>query len=128
LVPFFAATDRLGKPAVLGDRIDGWRVCRGKDLGRCGETLSLFATGLGPVRGVVTGQPFPSNPPAAVNSPVQVMVNGSPAEVIGAAGYPGSVDGYQVNFRLPADLAKGSATIQVSAAWIPSVPVTIPVQ
>jgi uncharacterized protein (TIGR03437 family) len=93
-----------------------------------GETLSLFATGLGPVRGVVTGQPFPSNPPAAVNSPVQVMVNGSPAEVIGAAGYPGSVDGYQVNFRLPADLAKGSATIQVSAAWIPSVPVTIPVQ
>ena len=93
-----------------------------------GEILSLFATGLGPVRGVVTGQPFPSNPPAAVNSPVQVTVNGKAAEVIGAVGYPGSVDGYQVNFRLPADIAKGSATIQVSAAWTPSTTVTVAVQ
>jgi uncharacterized protein (TIGR03437 family) len=45
--------------------------------GAAGETLSLFATGLGPVRGVVTGQPFPATPPPAVNSPVQVLVNGS---------------------------------------------------
>jgi hypothetical protein len=36
--------------------------------------------------------------------------------------------GYQVNFRLPADIAKGSATIHVSAAWISSVPVSISVQ
>jgi hypothetical protein len=93
-----------------------------------GEILSLFATGLGPVRGVATGQPFPSNPPANVNSPVAVMVNGKPAEVIGAVGYPGAVDGYQVNFRLSSDIAKGLATIQVSAAWIPSAPVNIPVQ
>ena len=93
-----------------------------------GELLSLFATGLGPVRGVVTGQPFPSNPPAAVNSPVQVTVNGKAAEVIGAVGYPGSVDGYQVNFRVPSDAVKGLATIQVSAAWISSAPVGIPVQ
>jgi uncharacterized protein (TIGR03437 family) len=93
-----------------------------------GEILSLFATGLGPVRGVVTGQPFPSNPVAAVNSPVQVIVNGNPAEVLGAVGYPGAVDGYQVNFRLPAGIAKGSATIRVSAAWIPGASVNIPVQ
>jgi uncharacterized protein (TIGR03437 family) len=56
------------------------------------------------------------------------MVNGNPAEVISAVGYPGATDGYQVNFRLPADIAKGSATIHVSAAWISSVPVTISVQ
>jgi uncharacterized protein (TIGR03437 family) len=80
------------------------------------------------VHGVVTGQPFPSSPVAAVNSPVQVIVNGKAAELIGAVGYPGSVDGYQVNFRVPAGIAKGSATIQVSAAWTPSAPVTIPVQ
>ncbi|HLJ16609.1 MAG TPA: hypothetical protein VKV15_19085 [Bryobacteraceae bacterium] len=93
-----------------------------------GEILSLFATGLGPVRGVATGQPFPSNPVAPVNSPVQVMVNGTAAEVIGAVGYPGAVDGYQVNFRMPSDTSKGTATIQVSAAWISSAPVTIAVQ
>ena len=93
-----------------------------------GEILSLFATGLGPVHGVVTGQLFPSKPAAAVNSPVQVTVNGTVAEVIGAVGYPGSLDGYQVNFRVPSDIAKGTASIQVSAAWISSAPVTIAVQ
>jgi uncharacterized protein (TIGR03437 family) len=93
-----------------------------------GELLSLFATGLGPLRGVVTGQPFPSNPPAAVNSPVQVIVNGKAAEVIGAVGYPGSVDGYQVNFRVPPDTSKGTGSIQVTAAWISSSPVNIAVQ
>ncbi len=93
-----------------------------------GEILSLFATGLGPVRGVVTGQPFPSNPAAPVNSPVQVTVNGTAAEIIAAVGYPGSVDGYQVNFRVPADVAKGSVMVQVRAAWVSSAPVTIVVQ
>jgi hypothetical protein len=93
-----------------------------------GEILSLFATGLGPVRDLETGQPFPSNPLATINSPVQVIVNGSPAEVIDAVGYPGSIDGYQVNFRLAKDIAKGSARIQVSAAWITGTPVSIPVQ
>ena len=71
--------------------------------------LSLFATGLGPVRGSVTGQPFPSNPLAGINSPVGVTVSGVPAEVLAAVGYPGSVEGYQVNFRVPSEAAKGPA-------------------
>jgi len=94
-----------------------------------GEILSLFATGLGPTRpGVDPGQPFPAIPPAAVNSPVEVTVNGKAAEVLSAVGYPGAVDGYQVNFRVPSDAAKGVATIQVSAAWIAGTPVNITVQ
>jgi uncharacterized protein (TIGR03437 family) len=92
------------------------------------EILSLFVTGLGPVRGVDPGKPFPSNPLAAVNSPIDVAVNGKPAEVLAAVGYPGAVDGYQVNFRIPPDTAKGTATIQVSAAWIAGPTVGIPVQ
>ena len=92
------------------------------------EILSLFATGLGPVRGVVRGDPFPSNPPAPVNSPVAVIVNGTAAEVIGAVGYPGAVDGYQVNFRMPSGTPKGSATVQLSSAWITGTPVSIAVQ
>jgi hypothetical protein len=94
-----------------------------------GEILSLFATGLGPVRpNVVPGQPFPSNPLASVNSPVEVTVNGKPADVVGAVGYPGATDGYQVNFRVPPDTVKGPATIQLSAAWIPGSPVNIQIQ
>jgi len=93
-----------------------------------GEVLSLFASGLGPtVPAVDPGQPFPSSPLAAVNSPVEVKVNGKSAEVLSAVGYPGGVDGYQVNFRVPPDAAKGVATIQVSAAWIAGTAVQIAV-
>ena len=94
-----------------------------------GEVLSLFASGLGPVKpGVDPGQPFPSSPLATVNSPVEVTVNGKPAEVISAVGFPGAVDGYQVNFQLPPDTAKGPVSVQVSAAWISGAAVSIPVQ
>jgi uncharacterized protein (TIGR03437 family) len=94
-----------------------------------GEILSLFVTGLGPtVPGVDPGQPFPATPPAVVNSPVSVTVNGKPAEVTAAVGFPGTVDGYQVNFRVPSDAAKGTASIQVSAAWIAGAAVSIVIQ
>ncbi len=94
-----------------------------------GEILSLFASGLGPTRpGVDPGQPFPASPLQAVNSPVEVTVNGRAAEVLSAVGYPGAVDGYQVNFRVPPDTGRGSATIQLSAAWIAGTEVKIAVQ
>ena len=94
-----------------------------------GEILSIFATGLGPTRpSPDPGQPFPSSPLAVVNSPVDVTVNGKSAEVLGAVGYPGAVDGYQVNFRVSPDISPGAATIQISAAWIAGAPVTIAVQ
>jgi len=94
-----------------------------------GEMLSLFAKGLGPLNpSVDPGAPFPSSPTAVVNSPVQVTVNGKPAEVLGSVGYPGSVDGYQVNFRLPPDTPKGNAVIQTVAAWIAGPTVSIAVR
>jgi hypothetical protein len=94
-----------------------------------GEILSLFATGLGPTStSLAPGRPFPSSPLAVVNSPVVVSVSGKAAEVLGAVGFPGAVDGYQVNFRMPPDTAKGTASIQVTAAWIAGAPVSIPVQ
>jgi uncharacterized protein (TIGR03437 family) len=94
-----------------------------------GEILSVFVTGLGPtVPGVDPGQPFPSSPLSSVNSPVTVTLNGKPAEVLAAVGYPGAVDGYQVNFRVPPDAPKGMAPIQVSAAWIVGSPVNIAIQ
>ena len=94
-----------------------------------GEILSLFATGLGPtVPEVDFGQSFPAGPLAAVNSPVTVTVNGKLADVLSATGYPGSADGYQVNFRVPSDAAKGVATVQLGAAWIASAPVSMAIQ
>jgi len=54
---------------------------------RSGEVLAVFASGLGPTRpGVDPNQAFPSSPLQPVNSPVEVAVNGNPAEVIAANG------------------------------------------
>ncbi len=94
-----------------------------------GELLSLFATGLGPTRpGVDPGKPFPSGPLAVVASPVEVRANGKPAEVLGAVGLTGTVDGYQVNFRLPADTLKGLASLQVSAGTVADTSVKVMVK
>jgi hypothetical protein len=94
-----------------------------------GEILSLFATGLGPTQpGVDPGTAFPSGPLQTANSPIEVTVNGKAADVIAAVGYPGSVNGYQVNFRVPTDAQNGTASVQVIAAWISGSPVTFPVQ
>ena len=94
-----------------------------------GEILSFYATGLGPTRtSLDPGQPFPSSPLAAVNSPIEVTVDGKPAEVLAAVGYPGTVDAYQVNFRVPTGIAAGNATLQISSAWIPGSPVSIAVR
>jgi len=72
-----------------------------------GETLSLFASGLGPTTpGVDPGTPFPASPLAAVNSPVQVTVNGVSAQVLAAVGFPGAVNGYQMNFQVPREQQK----------------------
>ena len=108
------------------------------------ERLSLFATGLGPtVPGVDPGKPFPSTPQVTVNSPVEVLVNGQPAEVLSAVGVPSCpatisrahttipatvlgptvpVDAddncYQIDFRLPAGATGDTANIQLRVAFI----------
>jgi hypothetical protein len=48
---------------------------------------------------------------------VDVTVNGASAEVLAAIGFPGAVDGYQVTFRIPPN-TKGTAIVQITAAWI----------
>jgi uncharacterized protein (TIGR03437 family) len=94
-----------------------------------GEILSIFATGLGATfPSVGSGQPFPFSPLTVVDSLVEVRVNGRSAIVLGAYGLPGTVDGYQVNFRLQNDTAKGSASIELSAAGVAGAPVKIMVQ
>ncbi|MSO19478.1 MAG: hypothetical protein EXQ56_03305 [Acidobacteria bacterium] len=93
-----------------------------------GELLSIFATSLGPTTpGVRDGTPFPASPLQATRSRVGVLVNGRNAQVLSAVAFPGSVDGYQVDFRVPADAARGTATVQLTLAGIkgPAVPINI---
>ena len=96
---------------------------------RSGEILIVQASGLGPTRpGVDPGQPFPTDAILPVNSPLAVTVSGQDAEVVNAVGWPGLVDTYRVDFRVPAGLAAGTASVQLSAAWINGPAVRIAVQ
>ncbi len=99
---------------------------------KAGETLISMATGLGPTRpGVDPGQPFPAypaNPLAVVNSPVDVTVNGQAAEIMNAIGWPGMVNTYRVDFRVPTGASSGPISVQLSAAWITGSAVQVPVQ
>jgi uncharacterized protein (TIGR03437 family) len=97
-----------------------------------GEVLIAMATGLGPTRpGVDPGQPFPADPASPlqmINSPVDVTVNGQAAELVNAIGWPGLVDTYRVDFRVPTGTASGTAGVQLSAAWIGGSSFNIPIQ
>lgn len=96
---------------------------------KAGETLSLFAYGLGPTRpGADPGTAFPASPLALVTSPVQVTVNGSQATVLYAGGYPGAVNGYQVNFTMPPEIRPGNASLQLMVSWIAGAEVTIAIR
>jgi hypothetical protein len=96
---------------------------------KTGEIIALYASGLGPTRpGVDPGQPFTADPLQVVSSPVQVLVNGNPADVLYAGGYPGAVDGYQVNFRVPDGATQGQVSLQLTSAWIAGPPVSISVR
>jgi uncharacterized protein (TIGR03437 family) len=59
---------------------------------------------------------------------VEVLVDGAPAAVLYAGGYPGAVDAYQVNFTMPPDHKRGTASLQLKVAWIAGPEVTIPVR
>ena len=96
---------------------------------KAGEVLIVEATGLGPtVPGVDPGQPFPTDALFQVNSPLDVTVNGRPAEVINNTGWPGLVDTYRIDFRVPDGTTAGMAPIQITAAWIAGPALRIAIQ
>ena len=125
----------LTPPAILSNGV-GPLVLHSSDFSqvtaanpaRPSEILSIVATGLGPTNsGGDPGQPFAVSPLAVVNSPVAATVNGSPAEVLYAGGYPGTTAAYQINLRLPAGAQAGMASLQIISAWQPSAAVQIAV-
>ena len=94
---------------------------------KAGEVITIYALGLGPTRGTVPfGAPFPLSP-ALVAAPVDVLANGLPAEILYTGGYPGSTNAYQINLRLPAALASGTAELKIRSAWIEGSSVLIPI-
>ena len=114
-------------PAIV-HATDGSAVTPSK-AAKAGEVLTLYATGLGPtVPPLSPGSTFTANPLQMSNSPIAITVAGQAADVLYAGGYPGSTDGFQVNFRVPSGVSAGMAPLQLSAAFIPASPVSLPIQ
>jgi uncharacterized protein (TIGR03437 family) len=127
LIPMFAPqiVSTAGEPSVFHS---DFSPVTAANPAKAGDVLIVQATGLGPtVPGVDPGQPFPDQP-VHVNSPIDVTVNGKPAEVISSVGWPGLVDTYRIDFRVPDGTAAGMAPIQISAAWIGGPELRIPIQ
>ena len=91
-----------------------------------GETLSLFASGLGAVNPPIVSQSrapfFPLT--TTTNLPV-VRVGGIQAEVLFSGLVPGTVGRYRVNFAVPAGLA-GNVQVVVEMGGVTSKSVTLP--
>ena len=86
---------------------------------RAGEILVLHASGLGPTRPAPEpGQFFTADPFSVVNSPLEIIVNGTLAQVLFASGLPGTVDRYQVSFRMPDNISGRVAAIRLISAWV----------
>jgi hypothetical protein len=94
-----------------------------------GELLTLYATGLGPTRpSLEPAAVFSADPLQVATSPIEVTIGGRPADVLYAGGYPGSSDGFQINFRVPSEVGPGMADLKLSAAWIAGPAVRIAIE
>jgi len=94
-----------------------------------GETLILYAKGLGPTTpSVNAGDRFPDQPLAIATSPIEVLLNGKSSPAINQIGVPGTSDTYRVDFRIPDDTPAGTANMQIAAAWVTGTAVRIPVR
>ena len=93
-----------------------------------GETVILRATGLGPTQPPTEyGAPFPEDPVASVNSPVEVRMAGGDLLPVNKLGWPATTDSYRVDFRVPDDAAPGNTPIRVVAAFVPGAEFMLPV-
>jgi hypothetical protein len=96
---------------------------------RAGELLLLAVSNLGAVRpNIEFGQPFPAEPLALVNAPIEVLVGGKDAEVIHQFGWPDFANRFRVDFRVPSGVEPGMASLQVRAAFINGSVTRIPVR
>jgi len=96
---------------------------------RPGESLLIFCTGLGAVRGAVkSGDRAPSTPPLAdtITTPV-VSIGGQLAPVTFSGLAPGFIGLYQVNVVVPAGVGAGNQSVQITTGGIVSNTATVAV-
>jgi uncharacterized protein (TIGR03437 family) len=119
------------RPEVVELFDEEFRPITAANPARKGAVIVARATGLGPVRPGTTPSGaghFTSDPLQEVNSPVEVLVDGTSIPALNKVGWPGEADSYRVDFRLPEDIPSGAIKVQLVAAWVPGAEVTVPVR
>jgi len=112
-----AVTLEDGSPSVF-HIYDESQVTRSNPAA-AGEIVSVLVKNMGPTNPPLDfGTPFSRSPVNTVNSPVDVQVNGAPADVTFAAGHPGSANVYDLEFRIPKGTASGRAMVQIFVGYI----------
>ncbi|MCY4588702.1 MAG: hypothetical protein OXB98_21985 [Bryobacterales bacterium] len=109
---FFDSTTGLGALVNIETGVTLW-----KQPLPAGATAAVFCAGLGAVEPTVgTGQPAPLNPRAETVLTVEAEIDGRSANVLFSGLAPGFSGLYQVNIKLPTDLAPGRYTLVMRAA------------
>jgi len=122
---------QAGRQALAVVVREGEQFLNGPGSGaRAGDTLVVYATGLGPTFAPVTaGESAPASPPAEVAGKVMLSVGGIEFRPVFAGLTPGYSGLYQLNFVLPAGIPPGQAVaISVSVDGLQSEPATLAVE
>jgi uncharacterized protein (TIGR03437 family) len=115
-----------GQGRIFVDTGEGLVLPDGGRPAVTGETLALFAAGLGPVSPAVReGEPGPGEPFARLMNPIRVTIQDKEAEVTFAALAPGAVGVYLVNVIVPQGLRSDTSAPVV--VWIGEQSVSPPV-
>jgi hypothetical protein len=121
-------------PAVVIDRDRpqvfhrGWLPVSQDQPAQPGENLIVQAFDLGVTRPPVpAGRPFPPDPLAEVVSPIEARVNGQRVETSVQIGWPGEIDRYRVDLRIPDRMPRGTAKLALAVNGASGPDVEIPV-
>jgi uncharacterized protein (TIGR03437 family) len=125
--PDALSLDDVGTPAAF--HIYDESVISRANPAAAGETVTAFVRNLGPTNPAIDfGQPFSRTPLNVASSPVEVMVGGKSAEVTFAAGRPGAVNVYDLEFKIPPSTPSGRTMVQVFVGYVGGVPFPIYVE
>jgi hypothetical protein len=96
---------------------------------RAGERVILKAMDLGEtVPRLAPGDTFPESPLAEVVAEIQSRFNGTPTAVEAKGGWPGEINRYRVDIRIPVNARRGLSWLDLTANGVTGPGIEIPVR
>jgi minor extracellular serine protease Vpr len=106
-----------------------YQLIGASNAARRGQTISIYASGLGPVNNQpASGDPAPSLPLASTQSAPVVTIGGVAAAVQFSGLAPQFTGLYQLNVTVPSNAPVGAQTVTVSAGGVTSPAATLNIQ